>query len=270
MLAARGDDVICTVRDTKIRDGLNSDKIKCLPASSDAIEAALRYCDIDVVVNCACNYGRSVSLYGDVIEANIEFPLKVLDLVASKGVKKYITIGTGLPDEINMYSYSKKMFSEFGKFYTDKKDICFVNLKLEMLYGADEPSDRFLPSTIRKAIKGVDIDMTEGTQHRDIIAIKDILDAIVAVIDADLEGYKEIDIGTGEAPTIYEIVKYIAELGGNKSAVNRGKVVLRRTEPDCVADVTEISKITNWNPVSWKDGLKEMFQKIEEGESCRY
>ncbi|MCR5592205.1 MAG: NAD-dependent epimerase/dehydratase [Saccharofermentans sp.] len=266
LLAKRNDEVICTVRNTKAREELTSDKIRCLPASSDAIETALRYTDVDVVVNCACNYGRSEGLYGDVIEANIEFPLKVLDLVASKGVKKYITIGTGLPDEINMYSYSKKMFSDFGKFYTDKKGINFINLKLEMLYGFDEPENRFLPSVIRKSLRGVDIDMTEGTQKRDIIAINDILKAILAVIDADIEGYKEIDIGTGEAPSIYEIVKYIAGLGGDRSQVNRGKVVIRRIEPDCVADVTEISKITDWNPVFWKDGLKDMFEKIKEGE----
>ena len=121
-LLDRGETVICTKREnsdlSRLSDCGNS--IKWISSTIGAINQELEAIKIDCVVNVACNYGRQSMLYGDVIEANIEFPLKVLNKMAEYGVGRFLTIGTGLPDEFNMYSFSKKMFSEFGRFYYQK------------------------------------------------------------------------------------------------------------------------------------------------------
>ena len=117
--------LVCTKREksnmSRIEDVLYNSKIKFIPASVDAVETVLQYNTFDWALNFACNYGRSNGLYDSVIESNIEFPLKVLDKAVEHGTKKFLTIGTGLPDDLNMYSFSKKMFSEFGKFYAEKQ-----------------------------------------------------------------------------------------------------------------------------------------------------
>ena len=84
-----------------------------------------------------------------------------------------------------MYSFSKKMFSEFGRFYAEKHGIIFNSLLLEMFYGADEPKNRFLPSIISKMINGEPVETTLGTQHRDIISSDDIVNAILLVLYSD-------------------------------------------------------------------------------------
>ena len=211
----------------------------------------------------ACNYGRSNVLYDDVLDANIEFPLKVLNMAVEHGTKHFITIGTGLPDNFNMYSFSKKMFGEFGQFYVDNHGIDFECLLLEMFYGADEPWDRFLSSVIIKMIKGEDVNITIGTQKRDIISSYDIVKAILAVIDNTPSGYNEIPVGTGISPSISEIVDFIWEETGKRSKVNKGVVPMRKNEPSCVADITKISSLCNWNPVFWKDGLKQMINSMQ-------
>ena len=263
-LLKKGHTVVCTKRVSSDLSRLSDlqDQIKWIPASVDGVEAAMQYIKFDYVLNMACNYGRSNVLYDDVIEANIEFPLKVLNIVVENGTKNYLTIGTGLPDELNMYSFSKKMFSEFGRFYVEKHGASFQSLLLEMFYGADEPKNRFLPSVITKMVAGETVDTTVGTQHRDIISADDIIKAILLIVHSNLTGFHEIPVGTGVAPTISEIVDYIWNETGKKSVVNKGAIPMRDNEPDCIADTTILESIGDWNPKPWQEGLSEMIEKI--------
>lgn len=261
--------LICTKRVKsdliRLQDVINDPRLKFIPATVEAIEATLQYTYFDWVLNMACNYGRSNGLYDSVIESNIEFPLGVLDKTVEKGTKKFLTIGTGLPKQFNMYSFSKSMFSEFGKFYADKHDIDFFNLKLEMFYGSDEPWDRFLPSLIHNMLLGNPVNVTEGTQCRDIISIHDITDAVTKVVMGKMigGGYMEIPVGTGIAPSVSEIVDFIWNETGRKSIVNKGAVPMRKDEPDCVADTRLLSATQEWHPIFWKDGLRQMIDDIK-------
>lgn len=263
-LVKAGHFVICTRRTGSDLSRLDAvkDKIRLIPASVDAVESAMEYVSFDYVLNMVCNYGRSNVLYGDVLEANIEFPLKVLNSVVEHGTRNFLTIGTGLPNDFNMYSFSKKMFSEFGRFYSEKHQINFNSLLLEMFYGADEPRDRFLSSLIHKMIFGELVETTKGTQHRDIISAEDIVKAILMVVDSKMEGFHEIPVGTGESPTISEIVDFIWDNTGRKSMINKGAIPMRKNEPDSVADTEVLRSIGNWNPIFWKDGLKKMIDII--------
>ena len=264
--------IVCTRRKESkmqyIERELNNrkDEIKFIPASLEAIQVALQYTSFDIVINLVCNYGRNNTLYDNVLEANIEFPLEVLNCLVEHGTKRFITIGTGLPVNFNMYSFSKNIFSEFGEFYVKQHGINFINLKLEMFYGWDEPRNRFIPGLIHDMIDGKEINVTVGTQLRDIIAVDDVVMIILAVVKSNLiEGFQEISIGTGVAPAISELVNYIWERTGRKSKINYGSVPLRYNEPDCVADITLIKKfiIKDYEPIFWKDGILNMIEKIK-------
>lgn len=264
----KGDcNIVCTKRLksnlSRIQDMLDGNHIKLIPATVEAIDATLQYIKYDLVFNLACDYGKSDVLYDGVIESNIEFPLKVLNKVVENGTKRFITIGTGLPDELNMYSFSKKVFSEFGKFYVDKHGIDFYNMKLEMFYGSDEPADRFIPSIIHSMLLGKKVNVTLGTQHRDIICVDDVVKAVMATMNSDLNGYWEIPVGTGIAPQISELVDFIWNETGRRSEVNKGGVPMRKNEPDCVADTAVLEKVCNWTPVYWQDGIRKMIQDIK-------
>lgn len=265
-LFEQGYTVVCTKRpasDISRLEDING-KIRWIPASADAIESALQYMRFDYVINMVCNYGRSNVLYDNVVEANIEFPLKVLNQTVGNGTRNFLTIGTGLPDTFNMYSFSKSMFSEFGRFYVNKLGIAFNTLSLEMFYGVDEPQNRFLPSIIRKMINGELVETTAGTQHRDIIAAEDIVKAIMMVLNSNLSGYNEIPVGTGIAPSISEIVDFIWEETGKKAEVRKGAIAMRGHEPDCVADTSFLKKLGSWKPIMWQDGLRHMIRALRE------
>lgn len=264
-LVEKGHYIVCTKRASSdlSRLGDMKDKMKWIPASADAVETAAKYVLFDYVINTACNYGRGDASDEEVIEANFDFPLKILNKVMENGTRNFISVGTGLPDELNIYSFTKKMFSEYGRFCAENHDINFTSLLLEMFYGPDEPKSRFLPSIICSMLEGKVVNTTLGTQHRDIIAIDDIVDAIIMVMEANLKGYNEIPVGTGIAPTIAEIVDYIWHETGEKSVLNKGAVPMRKNEADCVADTSFIEKLGEWHPVDWKQGISQMIKDMD-------
>lgn len=264
LLLKRGNRVICSKRENSNMERLEEclDSLCFVSNSIDEIENLFQKEKIDFVVNVACNYGRQSLLYGDVIEANIEFPLMVLNKMAENNVKRFLTIGTGLPDDFNMYSFSKKMFSEFGRFYNLKHGIDFYNLKLEMFYGPDEPKDRFIPSVIQSLLDGKDVDTSIGTQKRDIIYVEDIVKAVFMVLDSDLKGYYEIPVGTGEAPTVSELLDFIKATTKSVAVINKGAYPMRPDEPDCIADTTFLKSIGEWNPTPWKTGIANMIETM--------
>lgn len=264
----RKDTVICTKRPDSDLSRLKEydNQIVWISNHMDEIENTFRTYQIDCVVNVACNYGRQSVLYGDVIEANIEFPLKVLNKMTECGTGRFLTIGTGLPDELNMYSFSKKMFSEFGRFYEEKHQISFYNLKLEMFYGPDEPKDRFIPSVIQSLLEGKDVPASIGTQKRDIISVEDIVKAVFMVLDAGLKGFYEIPVGTGVGPTISELLDYIKIKTGSNAVIHKGAYPMRADEPDCVADISFLKSIGEWNPTPWKEGIANMIETMRKAE----
>lgn len=265
-----GHHLVCTARPTsdlsRIRDLLDSGSLRCIAATPEAVSAVMQYVNFDAVLNLACSYGRKGMLYPNVLEANLDFPLRVLNCAAEQGVRKYITVGTALPGEMNMYSFSKQMFGSFGQYYAEHYGISFTHLRLEMFYGADSPRNRFLPDMVRKMLLGEQVDVTIGTQHRDIIALEDILLIVRAVLRSELPGYQELMVGTGVAPTISELVDFVWEETGRRSKVCKGAVPMRENEPDCVGDPSGLAEFmgASWQPVYWKDGIRRMITEMKE------
>lgn len=255
--------IVATKRETSDISRVKSDKVFWIPAKTEAIKTAMLYESFDWILNMVCNYGRSNLLYDDCIVANLQFPLEILNLASEFRIPNYLTIGTGLPNEFNMYTMSKNIFARFGEFYAKKHNINFFSMKLEMFYGADEPKDRFIPGLIMKCKSNQEIKVTLGTQHRDIIAIQDVVRAIIFTIDTNLKGYHEISVGTGEAPSIREIVEFIYHTINSESKVYFGAVPMRKNEPDCVADITKLREMGFSCQWTWKNGLEKMIREME-------
>lgn len=245
---------------TRLQDVKNI--ISFIPCSIDAVERYLSCNEVDWMINCACSYGK-VNGNEEVIESNLKYPLDILNCCVRNQVENFITIGTGLPDNFNMYSFSKKIFAEFGQFYVRKNFVNFSNIELEMFYGVDEPKERFISNCIDKLVRNEDLLLTEGTQKRDIVAVEDVIEAIMYIYYTKPKGFNNIGVGTGEAPTIKEIVKYMHQCIGSKSVLKFGAVPMRENEPD---SATDISLLNEWGfhcQYSWKEGLNKMIRETK-------
>ena len=180
--------------------------------------------------------------------------------------KRFVNISTSLPPELNLYSLTKKQFSELGKFYSSLGKIQFVNVLLESFYGSDEPKTRFIQRSIRSFLSGRNVDATMGTQKRDYVSADDVIDALVFLSDAEKlkSGYDCVSLGSGVAPSIHEILEYLKEVTESRSMINFGAIPFRQNEPSAKADLTRLREIGYDKEMTfWKDGMKNMAEEIK-------
>lgn len=222
-------------------------------------EEVLDFKGIDCIVNCVCAYETSHSTDMEILKANFIYPIEMLELAIKAEVPEFIGINTGLPKAFNTYSLSKHQFHEWGKYKSNSGKIQFTNVILENYYGKNEPQARFLPSVIEKMKNNQDVLLTEGKQRRDFVYIEDVVNVLRLIIDKnDKPAYYEVPLGTGAAPMVREVVQHIHKELNSESELHFGTVALRRNEPDCVADVSELEKIGYKIQYDWKRGFKEL------------
>lgn len=246
----------------KIPPKMKAENIDAITVDIKDISLEVQNNEYDWIVNCAAIYeGRDTAVH-EIVDANMIFALQVLNCALEAGVKNFLTIDTSLPRELNLYSFTKKSFSDFGKFYAKKYEINFVNIVLEMFYGEDEPENRFLVRCCKSMIQGEELLLTEGTQKRDIIYIEDVCEAISVILDASLEGFQNVPVGSGEAVPLRTILEYMHEVLASESKLNFGAIPMRANEPDCVADIELLKKCGFVVRYPWKQGIEHLCEKL--------
>lgn len=235
--------------------------IRFVDASIQNISLLLQREPFDWIINCVCSYGKSGEDEKTVIQTNFDYPLSVLDVAVKYAVNNFMTIGTGLPESFNIYSMTKADLSRIGKKYSQEVLINFIELKLQMFYGADEPKSRFLPMCIDKMIAGEDIELTTGEQKRDLVSVQDVEALICHILNIGVKGYRVFEVGCGEAPSIREIVEYMGNYLHSESKLLWGAKPARIGEPDCIANIERLDEIGFVCKIDWKTGLREMIDE---------
>lgn len=106
--------------------------------------------DIDCVLHLATLYGRNGEKNQKVIDANIVFPLKVIESAIQNHVKYFFNIDTAIHKLINAYTITKKHFRDWGKYYGDQEKIRFINMKTEHFYGPYDSNIKFVANIINQ------------------------------------------------------------------------------------------------------------------------
>lgn len=277
-------DIFCVYRNNSksVKKFINENSVKYIVSDYIVLRDLFANNRFDCIINASCTYIKN-SRIDDVVESNLIFPMRVLSLAVEHhyGINsefnnylksanpknkqlRFISIGTGLPDNFNIYTYTKKQFNKMGHFFSKEYGLEFINIELENYFGENEPKNRFLPSVIEKLKKNEDIPLTQGEQLRDFIYVKDVINAIMLLVNKkDVPPYLDIPLGSGKAPSIKELITYIKEIMHSKSELQFGKVPLRPNEPSSYANLAMYHMLGGKIEYSWQDGIKKMLK--EEG-----
>lgn len=247
--------IICATQPGEKLDNLISVIDKIIIIDVPSVNDYLNKHKIDWILNFAGVYEKKGISLSTIVNCNTIFALQMLNIAVEHKIKNFLTIDTSLPDDFNLYSFTKKKFAEFGKFYCDTYSINFINLLLEMFYGPKEPKNRFLPMCIEKLRNNEELPLTEGKQKRDIIHVDDICGAIIAILNSNLIGYQAIPVGTGEGPCVRTIIEHLHTILQSSSELKFGQIPMRSNEPDSIADITMLNKIGFQCKYDWKKGL---------------
>jgi nucleoside-diphosphate-sugar epimerase len=185
-----------------------------------------------------------------VLEANLIFPLKLLELALTNNTSSFINIDTTLNRMVNPYSLSKKQFLDWLILFEQK--LTTANLKLEMLYGPGDRNQNLITTSLAAFLANKpEMDFTPGEQIRDFIYIDDAVDAVAKVVEAMprlQKGVNEFQVGTGRKTTLKKFLETAKKLTKSKTRLNFGALAYRKQENMCsVADPTSLNSL-GWQP----------------------
>lgn len=265
-LSKEGYTIICVIRRTSDTSRLvfvGNNPVRLISNEAAQLELTFKHEKIDWVINSVCTYKSNNSLYGDMLESNVMFPLSILNLAIKYGIKNFLTMGTGLPSDFNMYSFTKSKFSEFGRYLSERGKINFAELLLELFYGGEnEPASRFMNSCAHKLANNEDIQLTEGNQKRDIVRVEDVEQIISTLLRCNyVSGYMKLPVGSGEQHSIREIVEFMKKSMGSASKLRFGAIPSREGEPDTLADITWYKELDYTLKHSFFEGLEDYSKK---------
>ncbi len=236
------------------------DKVICYDIDEISLEKPFKEHKVDVVIHTATKYGRRGESVREIVEANLYFPLQLLEIATFFSTATFLNTDTILYKYLNYYSLSKKQLIEWLKIFSEK--IKVINLKLEHIYGEKDDTTKFVPWIIVQLLKNIEeIKLTEGKQKRDFIYVQDVVEAycmVLAKLAAFEKGFYEYEIGSGHSIEIRMLVKLIKKITGNDNTfLHFGAIPYRENE--IMESKTNIEKIKDeigWAPkISLEEGL---------------
>lgn len=189
---------------------------------------------IDAVIHAATCYGRNGESASEIADANLTFPLKLLNAAVGAKVELFINTDTVLDKYLNPYSLTKAQFAEWGRYFSLRSELKFINLKLEHFYGPNDDASKFTTHVINSCLVNVDeLKLTLGEQKRDFVYISDVVSAYNLMLDKWKElsdHYAEFEVGSGIAITIREFVETVHRLTNSTTQLMFGAIPYRAAE----------------------------------------
>jgi dTDP-6-deoxy-L-talose 4-dehydrogenase (NAD+) len=114
--------------------------------------------------------------------------------------------------------------------------------------GPGEYPDRLLPLVTRGLLVGSPVDLTDGSQLRDYLDVRDVAGALAAVSAAGVRG--PVNICSGEGISLKELLSGLATRCGQSSELLKfGARPRRQSDPDVVVgDDTRLVEEVGWRP----------------------
>jgi nucleoside-diphosphate-sugar epimerase len=146
-----------------------------------------------------------------------------------------------------LYGTAKASLQQLLQAYARQAGFTLAWARIFYLYGPHEHRSRLIASVIRSLLAGEPARCSHGNQRRDFLHVQDVADALVAVLDATVDG--PINIGSGEAVRLKDLIYRAAGLIGRDDLVQLGVMPVPHDEPPLiVADVTRLREQTGWVP----------------------
>lgn len=197
---------------------------------------------------------------------------RLLDAFVAAGGRRFVGIGTcaeyvatdGPCDELRTplntsspYPAAKARF--FARLEAERVAgrVEAAYARLFFVYGPGEKSTRLVPSVIGKLLSGEAAATGPGELRRDFIHIRDTARALAKLAVGTFSG--PINVGSGEATRIGDIVRRLGALTGRPDLLRVGELRARPSEPDLIlADTTRLSQQLQYRPEkSLSQGLEE-------------
>ncbi len=200
---------------------------------------------------------------------NLQSTVNLLTELQAVGCRRMVTTGSLVEPEGNSrdipsspYAAAKWASSDYVRMFHAVYGFPAAIARVFMVYGpGQQDMSKLVPYVIHSLLRGEDAEITSGTRLIDWIYVDDVVDGLERLaVSPGVDG-KSIDLGSGSAVTIRELVEKIygfMELG---AAPVFGAVSDRPLEPFRIANIAETRRLIGWAPgVSLDAGLRRTIE----------
>lgn len=227
------------------------------------------YGKIDAIIHTATCYGRQNETNATLVDANVVFPLRLMDVAMRYETPVFINTDTFssapaiLSLHLRSYNLTKRHFLDWGKSLADRSSLQFINVRLEHLYGPFDNEDKFVSFVIKSCLANVaELPLTAGTQKRDFIYVDDAVSAYRVMLDhaAMLSiGFAEYEVGTGNAISIRDFVELVHQMTASRTKLNFGAIAYQDLEiMHSAANIRPLQDLGWQAKVQLAEGLKKI------------
>ncbi len=192
-------------------------------------------------------------------------------------IKKFIQVGSCIEygkiksPQIEKKNNIQKTYSVYGKAkllstkfllkLSKEQNFPSVIIRLYLVYGPNQDTNRVIPSTIKNAIENKKFPCSSGKQLRDFIYVEDVIDAIIKILKNKNVKGEIINIGSGKPIAIKKVILKICKLV-NSGIPQFNKIKFRKDEiPKLYPSIKKAKKLIKWSPqVDMFSGLNKCIQ----------
>ena len=162
-----------------------------------------------------------------------------------------------VPD--TLYGACKHALHEVVRTYAGGRDLSAAWARVFFLFGPNEHQDRLVPSVIRSLLRGEAARCSHGRQIRDYLHVQDVADGLVALLDSEVRG--AVNVSSGQATTLREIVLAIGRLMGRPELVQLGAIPARANDAPLVVGSNSRAAALGWQPrYDLETGLRQTIE----------
>lgn len=221
----------------------------------------------DIIIHTATSYGRKGESDQEIINANVDFPLQLLECASAVGLKTFINTHTSLPANTNLYASSKHRFREILISHDPGLEV--INIIPEYFFGPGDDRWKFITMIFTEiAKKSPSIPLSSGEQLRDFIYIDDVVAAYKTLADrsGSHSGCFEYPLGSGESISIRDLVETCGTISGNHhTQFLFGALPSRQADANMKSCDTSALQELGWTcKTSLREGLEKTWNQIKQ------
>ena len=250
-----------------IMNELNSSNLEVIKVNLlDLIELkkVLKGRSFEYIVNLSGYIDHSPYFSGgsNVLKDHLFGLLNLLNSIDRTILKSFIQIGSsdeygGLPapqeetmreSPISPYSSAKVASTHFLQSLNKTEGFPVSILRLFLVYGVGQKSDRFIPQVIEGCLNDSSFKTSEGKQLRDFTYVDDISKGILGALESKEILGEVVNLASGQGIPISTLISLIQEKVG-QGKPEFGAIPYRPSENmELFADTTKAKGLLNWNP----------------------
>jgi nucleoside-diphosphate-sugar epimerase len=208
---------------------------------------------------------RDLSAVVPSFQANLVSTVNLLTAASEAGCQRIVLSGSleepQTPNAVpsSPYAASKSAASMYAQMFWQLYRTPVTVARIFMVYGpAQRDLKKLIPYTILSLLQGMPPQLTSGTRQVDWVFVDDVVRGMIELGKAEGVDGTSVDLGTGVATSVREVVETIAALMEPAMPPTFGEVPDRPDEQIRVADVARTEALLGWKPtVALRDGLMQ-------------